>query len=43
MAVARLREKVEEDPSHPKIVLTVRSQGYMLARTDAAPEGGPTA
>ena len=35
MHIARLREKLHDDPSHPRIVLTVRGQGYMLA----APEG----
>jgi DNA-binding response OmpR family regulator len=31
MHVARLREKLRDDPSRPQIVLTVRGQGYMLA------------
>ena len=31
MHIARLREKLHDDPSHPRIVLTVRGQGYMLA------------
>jgi DNA-binding response OmpR family regulator len=30
MHVARLREKVEEDPARPRLVLTVRGRGYML-------------
>jgi DNA-binding response OmpR family regulator len=31
MHIARLREKLHDDPGHPRIVLTVRGQGYMLA------------
>lgn len=29
--VFRLRQKLEEDPKHPKLLLTVRGAGYMLA------------
>ena len=36
MHVARLREKLRDDPARPRIVLTVRGQGYMLA------DEGPT-
>ncbi len=32
--VRRLREKVEEDPSDPRLVLTVGRSGYRFARTD---------
>ena len=32
MQMARLREKLEDVPSRPEILLTVRSRGYMLAR-----------
>ena len=32
--VAHLRGKLEEDPAHPRFILTVRSKGYML--TDRA-------
>lgn len=32
MHVARLREKLHDDPSEPKILLTVRGKGYMFAR-----------
>lgn len=35
MAVARLREALGDDPADPKIILTLRGKGYMLA------EGGP--
>lgn len=31
MHIARLREKLRDDPSDPHIVLTVRGKGYMLA------------
>jgi DNA-binding response OmpR family regulator len=31
MHVARLREKLHDDPAQPRIVLTVRGRGYMLA------------
>ncbi len=31
MHVARLREKLRDDPAQPRIILTVRGQGYMLA------------
>lgn len=29
--IARLREKLDDDPRHPKLIITVRSVGYMLA------------
>jgi two-component system alkaline phosphatase synthesis response regulator PhoP len=32
--VQRLRRKVEEDPHHPRYLLTVRSIGYKFARED---------
>jgi DNA-binding response OmpR family regulator len=32
MHVARLRERLGDDPDDPKIILTVRARGYMLAR-----------
>jgi DNA-binding response OmpR family regulator len=31
MHIARLREKLHDDPGSPRIVLTVRGQGYMIA------------
>jgi DNA-binding response OmpR family regulator len=31
MHIARLREKLHDDPGSPRIVLTVRGQGYMVA------------
>jgi DNA-binding response OmpR family regulator len=31
MHIARLREKLHDDPGNPRIVLTVRGQGYMIA------------
>ena len=30
--VARLREKLDDDPAAPSVVVTVRAKGYMLAR-----------
>ena len=35
MAVARLREQLRDDPASPKVVLTVRGKGYMLAHEQA--------
>ncbi|MEN6495086.1 MAG: helix-turn-helix domain-containing protein [Thermoguttaceae bacterium] len=35
MHIARLREKLRDDPSQPKILLTVRGKGYMISREDA--------
>jgi DNA-binding response OmpR family regulator len=34
MHVARLREKLHDDPADPKIILTVRGKGYALAKAD---------
>jgi DNA-binding response OmpR family regulator len=31
MHVARLREKLRDDPAHPRVLLTVRGKGYMFA------------
>lgn len=42
MAVARLREQLRDDPTSPRIVLTVRSRGYMLGSQDGAEDGAPT-
>lgn len=36
MHIARLRELLRDDPASPEVILTVRSEGYMLA----IPEGG---
>ncbi len=33
MHIARLREKLRDEPGSPRIVLTVRGQGYMIAGT----------
>jgi DNA-binding response OmpR family regulator len=38
MHVARLREKLRDDPADPKVLLTVRGKGYMVAGA-AAPGG----
>jgi len=34
MHVARLREKLRDNSSHPRVLLTVRGKGYMFARPD---------
>ncbi len=36
MHVARLREKLRDDPNRPSILLTVRGKGYMFARGDSS-------
>ena len=38
MHIARLREKLRDDKASPRIVLTVRGQGYMLAAGEASDE-----
>jgi len=35
MHVARLREKLRDDPSKPRVILTVRGKGYAFAAEDA--------
>jgi DNA-binding response OmpR family regulator len=37
MAVARLREHLGDDPDAPRVVVTVRGKGYMLAADDGTP------
>lgn len=37
MAVARLREQLADDPTDPKVIVTVRAKGYMLATPDVVP------
>jgi DNA-binding response OmpR family regulator len=39
MHIARLREKLHDDPATPRIVLTVRGQGYKLAVSSRGPTG----
>jgi DNA-binding response OmpR family regulator len=39
MHVARLREKLRDDPHEPKVILTVRGKGYAFARPDATSAG----
>lgn len=38
MHVARLREKLRDDPAHPQLLVTVRGKGYMLAAEATAAE-----
>lgn len=42
MTIARLRETLDDDPSDPKVIQTVRGKGYMLAAIDegASIDGG---
>ena len=35
MHVAHLREKLQDDPDDPKVLLTVRGKGYMIAANEA--------
>src|SRR3982751_1006004 len=39
MHVARLREKLRDDPQQPRVIVTVRGKGYALARPDAGAAG----
>ena len=32
--IKRLREKIEDDPQSPKLIRTLRGQGYQIARGD---------
>ena len=41
MAVARLREQLGDDPANPRVIVTVRAKGYMLALPDAATHPPP--
>lgn len=34
MTIARLREELRDDPADPKVIVTVRAKGYMLARDE---------
>ena len=36
MHIARLRGKLEDDPAHPRFILTIRSKGYMLVGQEEA-------
>lgn len=36
MAIARLREQLDDSPTDPKVIRTVRGKGYMLATADGA-------
>jgi len=44
MTIARLRELLSDDPTDPKVIITVRGKGYMLAGPSAGPSiGGASA
>jgi DNA-binding response OmpR family regulator len=36
MHIANLREKLRDDPDDPRVILTVRGKGYMIARAATA-------
>ncbi|MGH7146169.1 MAG: response regulator transcription factor [Planctomycetota bacterium] len=40
MHVARLREKLRDNGAEPRLLLTVRGKGYMIAQVDPAGPGG---
>jgi DNA-binding winged helix-turn-helix (wHTH) protein len=39
MHIARLRESLLDDPTDPKVIITVRSKGYMLGAEEAPGSG----
>jgi DNA-binding response OmpR family regulator len=41
MHIARLRESLLDDPADPKVIITVRSKGYMLGAEGPAGESSP--
>ena len=43
MHIARLREKLEDDPGQPAVILTVRGKGYMFANHEARMTNDETA
>ncbi|MFG0304697.1 MAG: response regulator transcription factor [Phycisphaerales bacterium JB040] len=42
MAVARLRENLDDDPASPAVIATIRGKGYILADDAGAATGGHT-
>jgi DNA-binding response OmpR family regulator len=36
MHIARLREKLRDDPAHPRVILTVRGKGYSFGASEAS-------
>ena len=40
MAIARIRETLDDDPANPEVVRTVRGKGYMLAEPDSSGGNG---
>lgn len=39
MTIARIRETLDDDPSNPEVIRTLRGKGYMLAAQDDAADG----
>jgi DNA-binding response OmpR family regulator len=42
MHVVHLRNKLQDNSSRPRLLLTVRGEGYMFARLDPTPAPAPT-
>ncbi len=40
MTIARLRETLDDHPSNPEVIRTVRGKGYMLAQPDSSEDAG---
>jgi two-component system response regulator VicR len=40
VTIARLREKIESDPAHPRYIITVRGAGYLFQKPEEAKKTG---
>ena len=38
--ISRIRAAIEDDPRHPRRILTLRGVGYLFARVQDAEDGG---